>query len=230
MDRTVVIHQPDFIPYIGFFHRLLHADIYIILDHVQMSKSGWVHRDQIKTQKGIEWITVPIKKLGDQPIIREARIDLENKLFKKNVNLIETNYTKAPFFKEIFPEFRNIYLAKHQLIAELNQQLLRLLFDAFDIKIVTVLSSDLGVTTLRSKMNADLVKSVGGTIYLSGTGAKDYHTDEPFEKNGIRVEWQKFIHPVYPQLYDEFIPYLSCVDLLFNCGIKKSREILREIV
>lgn len=76
-------------------------------------------------------------------------------------------------------------------------------------------------------MNAELVKAVGGNIYLSGVGAKDYHEDMPFEETGIAVEWQQFKHPVYPQLYGEFISYLSSIDLLFNCGIEESRKILR---
>lgn len=225
--KTVVIHQPDFLPHIAFFHRLIYADIYIILDHVPISKRGWAHRDQIKTAKGKEWITVPIIKIGEQPRINEAIIDSNNKHIKKIINLIEANYRGAPYFDLLFAPLKEIYLRKHQKLIHLNLELLEFLFDCFDVKIATCLSSDFGVTSTKSQMNADLVKKVGGDTYLSGVGAVDYHDNDPFTQMGIQVVWQKFQPPIYSQLFGDFIPYLSSIDLLFNCGIEKSREILR---
>jgi hypothetical protein len=226
-EKIVVIHQPDFLPHLGFFHRLLRADVFIILDHVPISKRGWVHRDKIKTPLGEEWITIPVRKIGSQPIIMEAEIEY-NSQFEKVLRLIQSNYSSAQYYHEIFPP----------LIAQLNQcttsllnhnlGLLMLLLEWFDIHIAHMpRSSALGITTRKSQMNADLVTAVGGDTYLSGTGAKDYHEDSPFLDAGVTVVWQEFKHPVYPQLYGDFVPYLSSIDLLFNCGIKQSREILR---
>jgi hypothetical protein len=92
-----------------------------------------------------------------------------------------------------------------------------------------IVSSKFNLNSKSNQLLVDLLKRAGATHYLSGIGAKDYHDDKPFEEANIKVVWQDFKHPVYPQLHGEFIPYLSSIDLLFNCGIKKSREILRSI-
>ncbi len=225
-QNVVVIHQPDFLPYMGFFHRLLKADTFIILNHVQMSKRGWVHRDKIKTPSGEEWISLPIKKLAKGPIISEAEIDYEN-AYDKIARMIQANYQKAAFFSEIFPTLSDILAVRPPKLYDLNLLLLKQLFTWFDIQIPTFFSHELGVTSTKSLMNAELTKKVGGTTYLSGVGAKDYHNDAPFAELGVSVEWQEFNHPEYTQLHDSFIPYLSSIDLLLNCGIKHSREILR---
>ena len=104
---------------------------------------------------------------------------------------------------------------------------IRMLLELFDIKVDIEYSSNLNTTKTKSERLVEILTQVDATHYLSGMGAKDYHQDKPFDDAGIEVIWQDFTHPVYPQLYGEFIPYLSSVDMLFNCGIEKSREILR---
>jgi hypothetical protein len=99
----------------------------------------------------------------------------------------------------------------------------------FDITIDIVFSSSLKSTTTKSERLVELLKQVDATHYLSGVGARDYHDDEPFDRAKIQVLWQEFTHPIYEQLHGDFIPYLSSIDLLFNCGIEKSRKILRGI-
>jgi hypothetical protein len=224
---VVVIHQPDFLPHIGFFHRLLNADVFIILDHIPLSKSGWVHRDKIKTAAGEEWVTVPVKKIGSQPIIGSAEIDY-NHHYGKIIRTIEAQYRRAPYFRDLFPPMRDILESMPQRLIDLNLELLRLLLTWYDIRVDRMpLSSTLQVASKRSQMNADLIIAVEGATYLSGPGARAYHEDGPFVQAGISVIWQEFRHPVYPQLFGEFIPYLSSIDLLLNCGIQKSRSIIR---
>ena len=226
MTKKVVIHQPDFLPYLGFFHRLLQADEFIVLEHVQMSKRGWVHRDKIKTSKGEEWITIPVKKIGDQPLINHAEVEY-NPSYDKILRVIKVNYSQTPYFSSIFPELSAIFNIKPPRLMDLNMKFLELLMRYFGIQTHITFSDSSGITSRRSQMNADLAQAAGGTVYLSGMGAKDYHEDGPFYEKGISVEWQNFKHPVYPQQYGDFIPYLSSIDILFNCGIDKSREILR---
>ena len=224
--KTVVIHQPDFIPYLGFFDRLISADVFIILDHVQMSKRGWVHRDKIKTESGEAWLTIPIKGLDKSPVINSAEID-KNKLYHKIPRIIESSYRKTPYFDEIFLPLLGIFEKKPERLFDLNMQFLRLIFEWMKINIPIVLSSELGVEKSKSGMNADLVKLVGGTTYLSGVGARDYHEQTHFETLGIEVTWQNFSPPKYPQLYGNFIANLSIIDAMFNCGIDGSRRLLR---
>jgi hypothetical protein len=224
--KTIVIHQPDFIPYIGFFHRLLKADELIVLDHVRISKRGWVHRDKIKTANGEQWITIPVKKISQQPLIREAEVDY-NDQYDKILRVIQANYHGAPCFDDIFPSLEEIIGRKPKLLIDLNLELLKKMMLWFDIGIAMTSSSMLGVETAKLMMNVDLIKAVGGTTYIAGAGSRNYHEDGPFNEANITVAWHEFDHPVYPQLFGEFIPFLSGIDLLFNCGIQKSRSIIR---
>ena len=226
MKKTVVIHQPDFLPYLGFFHRLLYADIFIILDDVQFLRRAWHHRDEIKTKDGKQWLTLGIKKNTQDTKINNIYLNYEN-WQEKHLNLIKQNYLKSEFFEEIFPFISDLYSQKHQKMVDFNLYAIKLLLNIFDINIKIYFSSEFNLKTKSNQLLVDLLEKVNATHYLSGIGAKNYHKDEPFKEANIKVVWQDFKHPVYPQLHGEFIPYLSSIDLLFNCGIKKSREILR---
>ena len=102
-----------------------------------------------------------------------------------------------------------------------------MLIELFGIDIEIVFSSDLDPQGKNNDMIVDIMNKLGARTYLSGTGAADYYDPAVYKKAGIQVIWQDFKHPVYPQQFGEFIPYLSSIDLLFNCGIEKSRKILR---
>ncbi len=232
MKKIVVIHQPDFMSYLGFFHRLLHADLFIVLDNVQFvgnSSKAWTNRDKIKTQKGDQWLTVSVNKAPLNTNINEITINYNVDWQTKNLELLQQNYRKADFFDEIFPKIEALYSTRHEKLFDFNMKSIEMLNSFFDIRIDIVFSSDLKTTKTKSERLVELLKQVNATHYLSGIGAKDYHVDKPFENAGIEVIWQKFQHPVYKQLHGDFIPYLSSIDLLFNCGIEKSREILRSI-
>jgi hypothetical protein len=228
MNKIVVIHQPDFIPYLGFFHRLLYADIFIILDDVQFLRRGWHHRDIIKTKDGRKWITLGIKKTDQDTKINEIYLN-DEKWKKQHLSIIEQNYKKASYFKEIFPFIENLYKQDYEKMIDMNLASIKILLELFDINIDIHFSSSYKINTKSNQLLSDLLKKVDATHYLSGIGAKDYFDPSPFEKAHIKIIWQEFKHPIYSQLHGEFIPYLSSIDLLFNCGIKKSREILRSI-
>ncbi len=224
--KRVCIHQPDFIPYLGFFHRLLISDLFIVLDDVPISKPrGWTHRDKIKTPFGERWLTLPIQKHPLQKI-NEVRLGKDGKWEKEHLNLLKEYYQKAPYFDLYFPKVQDIYHTSDDKLSEFNMAFLRLFCELLGLKIETVFSSSLRVPGNKNEKLILLIKAVGGTHYLSGVGAKDYLDEPMFAKEGIAVEWQEFIHPVYPQLHGNFIPNLSTIDLLFNCG-PGAKEILQ---
>lgn len=230
MSKTAVIHQPDFLSYLGFFHRLLSADLFIVLDCVQFvsgTNRSWTNRDKIKTEKGEKWLTIAVQKTKGLMKINEIYLSKTIDWRADNLNLITQNYKKAPFYDEIFPMVKTLYEYKCEKLHEFNLQSILLLNKMFDINIPFVMASGLDPQGTSNELLVDLLKKTGSDTYLSGIGAKDYFDPAPFEKAGIIVRWQAFTHPVYPQQYGEFIPYLSSIDLLFNCGIEKSREILR---
>lgn len=228
MSKTVVIHQPDFLPHIGFFHRFLDADLYVVLDHVQFvhSNRSWTHRDRIKTPRGAQWLTVSVRKAQrDTPINAIELSDMDWR--SQNLSLVHENYRDASHFKEIFAELEKLYALPCTKLVEFTTASIDILLRLFDISIPRVLSSALQPTGHKNELLVDILRKVGATRYLSGIGARDYFDSAPFSEAGIEVAWQDFKHPVYPQLHGEFVPNLSSIDLLFNCGTGRSREILR---
>jgi hypothetical protein len=230
MKKTVVIHQPDFLSYLGFFHRLLSADIYIALDDVQYvsgTSRSWTNRDKIKTKNGDKWLTLSVKKATRDTKINQIELNETVNWKKNNLDLLKQNYKNSEFFAEIFPYIENMYKNSEGNMSKFNMNSIIILIKLFDIKVEIIQSSSLHTTRVKSERLVDLITEVNATHYLSGIGAKDYHKDGPFKDANIKVIWQKFTHPIYPQLHGEFIPYLSSIDLLFNCGIEQSRKILR---
>lgn len=230
MSKTVVIHQPDFAPYLGFFHRFLHADLYVVLDHVQFvyGSRAWTHRDKIKTPAGAKWLTLSVKKAPRDTAINEIVFSQDVDWKKNNLQLIYSNYKDAAFYAEILPEVEKLYSYTGNSLLEFNMKSIELLMDLLGVRVPFVYSSDLEPEGYKSELLVDLLRKVDATHYLSGVGAKDYFDSTPFIKSDIKVLWQDFTHPIYPQLHNEYIPYLSSFDVLFNCGITQSRRILRE--
>lgn len=227
--KVVVIHQPDFAPYLGFFHRFLHADFYIALDHVQFvyGSRAWTHRDKIKTEQGAKWLTVSVKKAPRDTAINRVELSVDAGWRQNNLRLLEQNYRKAPFYGELMPELERLYAQPFHLLRDFNMALIEMLMDMLDVRLPWVWSSSLDPVGAKNELLVDLARKASATHYLSGVGARDYFQPEPFAKAGIEVIWQNFTHPVYAQQFGEFVPYLSALDVLFNHGITVSREILR---
>lgn len=230
-DKIVVIHQPDFMPYLGFFDRLNKADIYVVLDNVQFvrwSARSWTNRDKIKTKSGEKWITVGTKKMPRGTMINQILLSEDNDWRTENLNLLRENYRKSPYFDEIMPYLLKLYDFKGKRMIDFNLESIKMLIELFDIHTEIVIASDLDPVGKNNTLVIDILQKMNCIKYLSGVGARDYYEPELYEKAGIEVIWQEFEHPVYPQQYDGFIPYLSSIDLLFNCGIEKSRKILKD--
>jgi hypothetical protein len=228
--KTVVIHQPDFAPYLGFFQRFLQADLYLVLDHVQFvtgTSRSWMHRDKIKTPQGEHWLTLSVKRAARGTPINQIELAVGTDWARDNLNLLAQNYRNAPHYRAIMPRVEALYASAPPLMADFNLRSIDMLAEMLDTPIPKVLSSTLDPQGSSNELLVDLLQKVGATHYLSGTGARAYMQPEIFEAAGIAVLWQKFEHPVYAQQFEGFIPYLSALDVLFNCGIEESRRILR---
>ena len=225
-----MIHQPDFLSYLGFFHRFLQADVYIALDCVQFVKNtskSWQNRDKIKTPQGEKWLTVPVQKTAIDTKINEVRLAVSSDWRKDHLQLLRENYCKAKYFSEIFPHIERLYSYQCDKMIDFNLESIKLLLKLFDIKIDIMLASGLNPNGKSNELLVDILTKAGCDTYLSGAGAKAYYDPASFKRAGIKVVWQEFNHPVYPQLHGEFVQYLSSIDLLFNCGVEQSRQILR---
>lgn len=225
----VCIHQPDFAPHLAFYHRLLVSDVYIVYDDAQFVKGGWHYRDLIKTPRGQAWLALSIAKgdLGQK--INAARLSPNEPWVERNLNLLQENYRKARHFSEFFPHISEIYHRAHKKMMEINLDILKLFFELFEVRCQILLSSELNVSGGRNEKLVNLIKAVGGTHYVTGSGSRAYLDEALFQREGIVTEWQEFRHPVYPQLHGDFLPGLSCFDILLNCG-RESRNILKSCI
>lgn len=221
----VSIHQPNHLPYLGFLHKAALSDIFIVYDTAQYSTNDFQNRNKIKTPQGLQWITMPVSySLGEK--INEVKLVHPEKTLRKNWQSIEQNYKKAPYFEQYAPKYKAIFEQQWTMLSPFNEALITALFEDFGIICKIVNSSDL--PPLQSKSTQaliDLTKVVGGDEYLSGPAGKEYLITEFFEQQGVKLSFQEFHHPKYPQLHGEFLPYACALDLLFNCG-EKSKEIL----
>lgn len=230
MSKTVVIHQPDFVPHLGFFDRFTKADLYVVLDHVQFvngSSRAWTHRDKVKTPQGEKWLTISTKKAPRDTPINKIELSTSVDWRRKNIQLLESIYNEAEYFSEIMPEVKKLYLIECNSLSEFNIKSIEMLMDMLDVRVPFVLSSEMQLVSSKNELLISILEEVNASHYLSGTGARGYMDVEKFKAAGIEVIWQEYTHPVYPQLFGNFIPQLSSLDLLFNCGIDKSREILK---
>jgi hypothetical protein len=225
-----VIHQPDFLPYLGFFDRLLDADVLVYLDHVQFTSGGkecWTNRDKIKSPNGPVWLTVSVRKALLGTPINEIML-ADNGWQQKNLSLIYENYRYADYFNEFYPVLERVYQLPLQTLTEFNELMLASIMNLLLDKVpIIVKSSGMGVGGYKNDLLVKILEELNSHTYISGIGARSYIDQDKFHKNGIQLIWQNFTHPIYPQQFDRFIPNLSCIDLLMNCGAQTSKNILK---
>jgi hypothetical protein len=224
------IHQPNFIPWIGYFYKMLKCQCFVFLDDVQYIRRGFTGRVKIKTPQGEKWLTVPVKKKGRyHQLVTEVELENGDIWKKKILGTLQSSYGKSPYFKTYFPVFETILQKNTHSLERLNVELIQWLAQSFEIKTPIVKSSRLeGITGQSSERLVSICKAVGTSQYLSGFGGQKYQEEKIFEENGIELVVYDFKHPEYHQLWGQFIPGLSAIDLLFNCG-PQSIKILRGI-
>ncbi|HIP90469.1 MAG TPA: hypothetical protein EYH22_02865 [Candidatus Nanopusillus sp.] len=224
----VVILQPMYLPWIGYFGLIDIADVFVFYDDVQFVGSSWQQRNRIKISNGSWiWLTVPvIKKFGQK--INEVKINNNKNWAKKHWKSIFYAYTRAPYFKDYANVFEKFYKRRWEYIVDLNVTIIKEICKLLGLDSTKfIFSSQLNVEGKKTDRLINILNKIGADEYISGPGAKAYIEPEKFKKAGIKLYWFEFNHPVYPQLYGEFIPYLSIIDLLFNMG-DRSLEVIRE--
>jgi hypothetical protein len=233
----VAIHQPHFFPWLGYLHRIMDADLFVFLDHVQYEHQNFQNRVRIKNGTGSQWITVPLLHSGhSQPIASKLICNRNNgnengrRGWGKSVfATLEAVYSRAPYFNDYAPALRGLMNAEHEKLAELNRKSLDFLLDAFDIRTPVIHSSDLDARGQKTELAINLCRAVDAKVLLCGMGgSRGYMDVAALERAGVRVAWQDFRHPRYPQHPhpENFVPGLSALDLLFNCG-PASGDVLR---
>jgi len=230
----VTVHQPHFLPWLGYLHRMVQADLFILLDHVQFERRNYQNRTMIRLEGEARWLTVPVEQHSQKERIADKRID--NSLHGTprwwapgHFQTIRQAYRDAPFLADYAPALRRIFDTRWERLVDLNAALLELLRGAYGIRTRLVRSSELGVSGAKSELILNLCRAVGADALLAGLGgSRDYLDKAAFEREGVRIEYQQFEHPVYRQCGAQpFIKGLSSLDLLFNTGPEAAR-LLRE--
>jgi hypothetical protein len=226
------IHQPQYLPWLGYFDKMDRADVFVLLDDVQFKKNEWQNRNRIRDAQGWQWITVPVLHDHGQ-LIRDVKLNPSVDWRAQHIRAIELNYKKAPFFPMYWPRLKPLYLQEWATLGALNIALIKILAEILGITTPVKISSDLSVSSTRTQRLVDICRSVGCDCYLAGSGGADYMDFDLIKASGLNLDVQAYTHPVYPQVYartpEEFFPYMSTLDLVMNNG-ERSLQILRGIL
>jgi WbqC-like protein len=219
---NVVILQPSYIPWRGYFDQIHCADLFIFYDDVQYDKHGWRNRNQIKTAQGKQWLTIPVHSKGvtEGIAIKDVRIDWSKPWPKTHLKSLTNSYSKAPCFGNYLPLLESFYERRDEFLAD------------FTIALSIALAHELGFTSTRFMRSSEMsdiegrktdrviniLQRAGATHYICGPSASSYMEPEKFEAAGIPFEYMQYNYPEYPQLYPPFDPYVTILDLLFMAG------------
>ena len=227
----VSIHQPNYLPWTTLIHKIASSDIFVVFDDVQLVRGkSFVIRTRIKTIGGIKWLTVPVKNKSSLLNINQIELNNEIDWAKKQCNTIKSNYRNTEYFLNYYELFESALMEKTEKLIQLNVSLLKIILDILEIKTKIVMSSELIIKNNGTEKIIEILKSLNTKQFLSGIGkGSSKYTigkENLYEREGIDVIYQKFVTPQYSQLFDEFIPDLSIIDMLFNMGKEKTQEII----
>ncbi len=221
----VAVHQPQYLPWLGYFDKMDRCDLFVYLDSVQFKKNEWQNRNRIKTAGGWQYLTVPVLHRFPQSIL-DVQIDNRADWARKHLQSLAVHYGKAPYFSDHLPFLQEVYARRWELLCELSIFLTQYLASSMGIRAKVARSSEGQFSEEPTERLIEICRWAGADTYVAGAGGFNYMRLDRFPQEGIRVLRQEFEAPIYPQRYGRFEPNLSIVDLLFNCG-PKSLEVIR---
>jgi len=233
MMKKCAIMQPTFNPWIGYFDLIDYVDCFIFLDTVQLNQQSWQTRNKFKFQGKEFLFSIPIVKSRTKKelLIKDTLIDFRKYDFRKKLfKSLEQNYKKAKHYEEVIDFVSDIVFYESKYLSDYNMNFTLEIIKKLGITTPIILASKIeNIEGSKGDLVLNICKSQNIKNYVSPLGAKDYleESKESFECNDVKIEYQKFQHPSYHQLGDVFIPYLGILDLIFNEGFEKSKEIIK---
>jgi hypothetical protein len=216
---TLVILQPGYLPWLGYFDQMRLADVFVHYDDVPFDKHGWRNRNRIKGPQGAVWLTVPVRHRGRAgQLINEVEIDERQDWRRKHLSAVTQYYARAPFAGAVLPALCDLLRREWPGLAALNLAVIDWLAGQLSISTPCYRASILGIGGDRNDRLIGLCRHFGARRYLSGNAAGAYIDVAQFAAAGIEIAWHDYVHPVYPQLHGAFIPYLSVLDLVLSRG------------
>jgi hypothetical protein len=223
----ISINQPYFFPFAGFFCKAYLSDSFVILDDVQFPRgTTWITRNRFKNARGSLWMTVPVKKkgLGFQKI-NAVRIYHDGRWAKKHLQSLKNAYIRAPYFREHLNFLEDLFSTKFEKLIHLNLKIIRYFMQQLQVDTNVILSSELGLHMKGEQLILEICRQLGASHFLVQKAARKYINSERLSTAGIKLKDFRPSSPVYPQLWGDFIPNLSVLDLILNCG-PKARDIM----
>jgi len=217
----VSIMQPAYLPWLGYFDRVAASDLHVVLDHVAMdhsSKTKFATRNRIRTPQGWCWLSVPLDSATLREPLSGLRISPDASWVRKHLHALRHNYARAAHYAEHAAFFEGFYAEPHTLLTRAISRSTEHFMGCLGLETPSLRSSELGVRGAGSELILEVCKAVGATAYLSGPFGRDYLDERSFHAAGVELLYHAYEHPEYPQAFPGFEPYMSIVDLLFNCG------------
>ncbi len=213
-------HQPNFLPWIGFFYKIAQSDIFVLADNVQFSTQNYINRTRIKSASGAHLLTVPVHSGDGNLLIKDIRIDNSKNWQKKHWKTIRLNYGKSLYFDRYAPFFESMFSKEWQFLADLNIETITYVCESCSIRTRLISGSSLKIDAENpTDRIVQMTKATGCDAYLSGSGgSKNYLDRQQFLTAGIALNFTAFDHPAYAQRHGEFLPGLSVIDYLFNAA------------
>lgn len=220
MTRRIAIVQSNYIPWRGYFDLMASVDEFVLYDDVQYTRRDWRNRNQIKTPQGAQWVTVPVKVKGKYlQSIRETEIEHATIWAADHLKAFSLNYRRADAFTEVMPWLEGLYSDLPATLSQLNARLLAAIAERLGIRTLLTDSSHYRLEGDKSERLASIAAQADASVYVSGPAALAYLDESVFHARGIKVEWFDYSgYQPYPQLWGDFLPNVSILDLLFNCG------------
>ncbi len=220
---VVAIHQPNFLPWLGFFDKIARSDCFILLDSVPLQLTGGNYTNRVKmmVNGAPDWVTIPVKRGHDaRASIEKAEIAEQRNWRRKVKRTIEQSYARAPYFELGMKIVNRVLDLQTSLLCEINIAGILAIAEALALSTQNIRrASELNADGQSNELLINLVSAVGGNTYLAGHGSRGYQDDEVFAGRGIEVRYQNYQLPRYPQVgIDEFVPGLSAIDALMNYG------------
>jgi hypothetical protein len=233
--NIIAIHQPDFMPWLGFFYKLSKSDCFVLLDHVHMDvkNSGWIKRVKFLINGTPQWVSIPLKRPleGFSLPINRIMIDLNNPHFQKAYRCLNAAFLNYPYYKEYKYLLDAYFMGSTSCLCDKNFEFIQEVIKLLNLNIKIYKSSDIKIKLTKSEMNAEIVELLGGTVYMSGQGAASYQNEDDFKNRNIELRVSDFdaIKFAYSQLdREEFKPGLSVVDTLMNIGAEETTRLITQ--
>ena len=234
IKKVVAIHQPNFFPWLGYFDKIARSDVFILMDNVQFSKKGagvFCNRVKLVINGQATWITMPVvRSFHGTRIIKDMQIDNNTSWRRKLLKTVQMHYARTPFFEQVSSLLENLINNPTENLMEYNKTAIRAIATAIGLDTSRlVVGSTLHTTGASTDLLISMTHAMNGTAYLCGGGASGYQEDDKFAQTGVELIYQQFHHPIYPQVNtSEFIPGLSIIDALMNCGFNDVRCLLQQ--